>query len=96
MDLYSCFACISGIQLNVQKTEIVIVGVDDDERIVNFNITYNDTVYNITSQESVKITGLTFSYDKQIGHEKNVTNQIDKLEDIINKWKCRNLTLGGR
>jgi hypothetical protein len=92
---YSRFSTFSGISLNVAKTEILIIG-KKDPGIVKFDITYRGNNLSIFNQDEVTICGISFSNDKSIAYEKNITNKIHKLQRQLNIWKQRNLTLFGR
>ena len=96
IDLYQKFAQISGIQLNVNKTEILIAGCPNCERIKAFKIKYNDSIVIINSQLSVKICGITFSTNPDIAYSKNISDQISKMQKKLNMWRQRNLTINGK
>ena len=44
----------------------------------------------------IKILGIYFSYNKKIEQEKNFLNHIVKIQNILELWKLRNLTIEGR
>ena len=41
----------------------------------------------------IKIFGICYSYNKKLGNEKNFLNHIIKLENVLNIWRMRNLSL---
>ena len=96
LNLYSRFASISGIDLNVDKTEILIAGGSPAERMDPVNIIYQNRKLSLAPQAEVKICGVTFSHDKEISHMQNVTNNINKLQNVLNHWRMRNLSLIGK
>ena len=92
---YEKFTKISGITLNVPKTEIVIIG-DKERTKKQFRINYNQEIITITSQDSVKICGITFSNDKEFAYNQNIRNKILKMERQLNIWRQRNISLEGK
>jgi exonuclease III len=95
INIYSRFSNYSGIQLNIPKTEIFIIGKQGKKK-EKFIINTNDKTYSIYDQESVKICGVTFSNDKSVAYRENVLEKIIKLERNLNIWRQRNLTLKGK
>jgi hypothetical protein len=95
INTYSSFSDISGIQLNVPKTEILILGSDADTR-KQFIINFKGKTFSIVSQPKVKICGITFSNDNEMAYQDNITEKIIKLERQLNIWRQRNLSLEGK
>jgi hypothetical protein len=93
--IYEQFTKISGIKLNVPKTEIMILG-DKSNTKKQFNINYNQEIITITNQDSVKICGITFSNDKEVSYNENIINKIHKMERQLNIWRQRNISLEGK
>ena len=91
---YEKFSKMSGIKLNVPKTEILIIGAAPDE-VHNFKIRFDNRVLNIVSQSSVKICGIVFSNDHNEAYQENIVNKIAKLERQLNLWRQRNISLEG-
>ena len=50
----------------------------------------------IGTQKEVKICGITFSLDSEAAYAANVTDKIHKLENVLNLWRQRNLTMEER
>ena len=48
------------------------------------------------NNETVKILGVHFSYDKRLEQDKNFSEHILKIESILKLWCMRQLTLEGR
>jgi len=92
---YEKFSTYSGVNLNVKKTEVLILGKDKFNP-VEFKLKSKGQTISIFSQESVKICGITLSNNKEISYKDNVTNKIIKLERQLDVWKARNLTLQGK
>ena len=45
------------------------------------------------NNETVKILGVHFSYDKNLEQDKNFCEHIIKIENILKLWRMRQLTL---
>ena len=45
--------------------------------------------------KAIKILGIYFSYNTKLENEKNFLYHITKLQEVINIWKMRNLSLRG-
>jgi hypothetical protein len=93
--IYERFSKISGVKLNIPKTEIMIIGRQTQHN-QHFRIMYNQQPLVITSQNSVKICGITFSNDKNIAYTENIANKILKMERQLNLWRQRNISLEGK
>ena len=48
------------------------------------------------NNDVIKILGLCYSYDKKLENEKNFLNHIKKLQNVLNMWRMRNLSLLGK
>ena len=48
------------------------------------------------NNETLKILGVYFSYDKNLEQDKNFSEHIVKIENILNLWRMRQLTLEGQ
>ena len=53
-------------------------------------------VAGIRLMNGVKVTGIYFLYNKKLENENNFLNHITKLQEVINIWKMRNLSLLGK
>jgi exonuclease III/uncharacterized protein YlzI (FlbEa/FlbD family) len=89
---YNAFSLRSGIELNVNKTEILRLGTQANL----FKKTYYINNTTIESVESVKICGITFSNNKALSYKKNIKDKIIKLERQLIMWLSRGLTLEGK
>ena len=89
---YNRFSQRSGIELNVNKTEILRLGT----RANNFKKLYRVNNSMIESVESVKICGITFSNNKDLSYQKNIKDKIVKLERQLIMWLSRGLTFEGK
>jgi hypothetical protein len=48
------------------------------------------------TQSTIKILGLHFSYNEKLKNEKNFTDTVSKIENLLRVWRLRNLTLEGK
>jgi len=92
---YNLFSTYSGVNLNVPKTEIMILGQANFEERA-FNLVSNGVQITICNQESVKICGITLSNNSELAYKENVLNKIIKLERQLDIWRSRNLTIQGK
>jgi len=94
-DTYNLFSQMSGIELNVDKTEILKLNVDSTVGpFVPVAININN--YIVHTKESVKICGITYSNNKDIEYNSNTLEKITKLEQQLIRWLPRNLTVEGK
>jgi len=68
---YEKFSSKSGIKLNVNKTEILVIGKKSGKNKV-FKLQHCNNEYHIVEQEKVKICGITFSNNKEVAYKDNV------------------------
>ena len=80
----------AGLELNADKTEIIILNNDITENIT-FNVLKNKV--SIQTVEKVKICGFFYATDLNEEYRQNVHEKIDKLSYKIKVWKGRNLTM---
>ena len=88
MNELDIFSNISGLKPNTTKCEIADIGVLNGVQValcgmkcVNLN------------NETVKILGAHFSYNKNLEQYKNFSEHILKIESILKLWRMRQLTL---
>ena len=95
LNLYGRFAEMTGIELNLQKTEIMKIS-NDPFRAEQIKLTYKNVTAIIHTQEAITVCGLTLSTNSGLAYEQNIKKNISKMERQLNIWKQRNLTLEGR
>ena len=89
MKIMNEFKIYSGLGVNDEKTEIMPLGASNKNDNVLKNLGYN-----IVSE--MKVTGVTFTYEKQIFRNKNFTIPLTKMKTMFNIWKQRNLSILGK
>jgi hypothetical protein len=87
---YNNFSLVSGLFLNVDKTEILNLCQFNTDEIIS--VEQSD----IKLAKEVTICGKTFSVDDKIEHDKNVSNKIEKLTKALSLWGRRSLSIFGR
>ena len=50
----------------------------------------------IKSIESIKVCGITYSYNEDLAYQLYITDKINKLENQLKRWLCRGLSLEGK
>ena len=82
------FTKVSGLKLNIEKTEGMNVGT---QRPVN------DKIYNIKFvNKSIKFLGIYVGENETACNEENWNEKILKIEKILASWKHRDLTIFGK
>ena len=47
-------------------------------------------------EDSIKILGIHYSYNKQLENDENFKKYIAKIENVLKLWRARNLPLEGK
>ena len=90
---YNRLTQCSGLRLNADKTEIINLSIAGKRRSV---VNYDNLTIQIEHGEAVTVCGNYISVDENAAYQKNITEKIIKLEQQLNRWKGRNLTINGR
>ncbi len=91
---YNSFSRVSGLYLNVDKTEIMNLKHNKANESVNIGESDNTTTIMFTN--NVTICGKYFSLDGNTEHKVNVLEKIDKLQNALKQWSKRSLSIFGR
>jgi exonuclease III len=83
----------SGLELNADKTEILILNSNEIKKL---KFTYNKTNFEITSVNKLKICGLFYCNSQEEEYRLNVKEKINKLSNKIRIWSHRHLTMEGK
>ena len=82
------FGDVSGLKLNIKKTEGLWLGRGRNR---------NDTLGNIKwSNNNIKALGIYFGYNKHELEEQNWLEKIENIKKCLKIWNCRDLSLQGR
>ena len=90
---YSRLTMRSGLELNADKTEILIL---NNGRVEEMNIVYNNENITIKTVSKLKICGLWFCADSIDEYRQNVREKIMKMESQLKMWSKRHLTMEGK
>ena len=92
---YSRFSNLSGIELNLSKTEILKLNVNSTHSdFIPTRIITNTNEFLTT--ESIKICGITFSNNHVEAYNNNIIDKIEKLEKQLIRWLPRGLSMEGK
>ena len=91
MNELNTFSNFSGLKPNKTKCENAGIGVLNGVQVALCGKKYVDL-----NDETVKILGVHFSYNKNLEQDKNFSDHIIKVENILKLWRMRQLTLEGR
>ena len=88
IDTFKVFSCFSGLKPNIIKCEIAGLGILKGAQeavcsLENIDLT-NDTI---------KILGIHFSYDKKIQTERNYLTTVKKIQKALNVWITRKILI---
>ena len=81
------FEKASGLKLNVKKTEAMWIGSLRS---------CQDQPLGVKWQTCVKFLGIYITYDIKLLVEKNFKQRLKKIENVINIWKVRGLSIHGK
>ena len=88
--LISKFGICSGLVINFDKTEMLLLGNS------LMSPAYDQSIMNIGVKRAVKILGVYLTYDRSLRHKLNFKEIIDAIKTKLQLWKWRNLTIIGR
>ena len=78
---------LSGLKINRAKSEGLWLGANKNN---------NQKPLGLKWKTSIKLLGIHISYDKDYMQKQNFYSKIPKIQNILNRWKQRNLTIYGR
>jgi len=89
INVLSDFGKVSGLLLNVSKCEGLWLGGYKNRQ-------NHCTLYGIKWPEQIRCLGIYVGHDRKKNIEKNWTSKIDKVNHILKRWECHNLSLFGK
>ena len=92
LDVVERFGKCSGLKLNEEKTEMLLLGNCAQTTALNCIKSQSDTVF----KKSVKILGVHFTYDKRLKKKLNFEELINAIKQKLRIWRWRDLTIIGR
>ena len=87
----SIFSNFSDLRPNLGKCEVAGIGILKGVTWALCGVKSIDL-----TQQTIKILGIHFSYNRTLCDEKNFTNTVKKIESLLNVWCQRSLTLEGK
>ena len=91
---YERLSRMSNLELNADKTELLLLG--DQPREKTYNVNYLGKNYLVESSAKVKINGILFQRDEQQMCDDNVQEVVKKIDRIFKQWSRRNMTTLGK
>ena len=88
LSLVHQFGKVSGLLLNTEKTEGILLGDPSDYIQESHGIKWR--------QNGAKYLGIYMGYNKEFCMQKNWVDKIEKFQRILDNWRKRNLTLFGK
>ena len=88
---FNLFSKFSGLKLNKAKCELCGIGANKGDVRALCGFKGVDL-----TEESIRVLGVHFSYNKNICLQRNFIDVIKNIENVLKIWKMRNLTLSGK
>jgi hypothetical protein len=82
------FGKYSGLELNKSKTKLLVLGKNKAR--------YNTKINDVEVVQNIKCLGIYIGHNKVFCEEKNWNDRILNMQQILNLWKKRDLTLLGK
>ena len=86
--VFDTFSIYSGLKPNMKKCEIAGIGSLKGVKVALCEVNSIDL-----AQETIKILGLHFSYNKKLREEKNFVSHIKSIENLLKIKKMRSLAI---
>jgi len=94
--IYHKFSLLSGIYLNPDKTEVLKVGPHGSDPVQELVVDYGGQLYRIKPSKHIVVCGVSHPIDCEVSYNHNITNKIAKMKQLLNSWRCRNLSIIGK
>ena len=91
VNTFDTFSKYSGLKSNHEKCEIAGIGVLKSVKVAFCGMKCIDLC-----NDTIKITGIHFLYDKKKQNEKNFLDSITKIQNVLKVWRMHRLTLEGK
>ena len=88
LELIHSFGEVSGLRLNLPKTEGIWLGADKNNPDTMYGIKFNNG--------PVRCLGIYVGHDKQACYQKNWIDKLEKFQKLLDSWRTRDLTLFGK
>ena len=91
INTFATFSKLSGLKPNHEKCEIAGIGMLKSVKVAVCGMKCIDLC-----NDTIKVTGIHFSYNKKKRNEKNFLNSITKIQNVLKVLRMRRLTLEGK
>ena len=91
---YERLSKMSGLELNADKTELMLLGAHPEEK--SFNVNYLNQTYSILSNEKIKVNGIFFQRNERQMRMENVDSVLNKIDKCLKQWSRRSLSTLGK
>ena len=91
LEIFKHFSQFSGLKPNKLKCEIAGIGVLKGVKVALCGM----RCVNL-HEDTIKILGIHYSYNKQLENDENFKKYIAKIENVLKLWRTRNLSLEGK
>jgi hypothetical protein len=91
---YERLTKLSGLELNADKTEIMRLGMEQDE--LTFEVEYMGIKVKIRTQKKAKINGIIFQNNVEEMVDENVTAALSRADRHFRNWSKRSLSMLGK
>ena len=91
INTFATFSKYSGLNPNQEKCEIAGIGVLKSVKVAVCGMKCTDLC-----NDTIKITGIHFSYNKEKWNEKIFLESITKIQNVLKVWRMHRLTLEGK
>ena len=88
IEMLNRFKIISGLNINIEKTEAIWLGAFKNRKDSPLGIKW--------SKEPVKILGIYICNDQEEAIEWNFKKRLKQVQTTLSRWKCRDLSLTGK
>ena len=85
------FSKFPGLKPNILKCEVAGIGPLKGVKMAVCGIKCIDL-----TTETIKILGMHFSYNHKLQIQKNFLKNITNMQNVLNLWRTRNITLEGK
>jgi hypothetical protein len=92
-NIYSAFTKMSGLELNADKTEILVTG---ENKPITFKVNYLNSSYELLTVTGITVGGIRIDNDSKLEYKTNILDKIECMGNQLNRWRCRDLSIHGR
>ena len=85
LEIFKLFSHFSGLKSNKSKFEIAGVGV-----LKGVKVTLCGMACVNQHENTIKILGIYYSYNKQLENDENLRKYIAKIKNLVKLWRARN------